>query len=167
MSKKNEEPITTCPNCDHLLLNTSKEHSLCPKGCGGLFPAVPKETNAMTLKTLKKVDLPEASKVFRTLPEDLKSDANEIGFIDTFVYVIEGREGFWRRVRRESKSTTRENGNVVAVDTSKMTIELAQFNELDEWFECSGWCFLSNESEDHDDEIEVEEEVDEENLQEV
>lgn len=119
-----------CPACNHTLLNVNRVNSLCPKGCGGLFPRVPHEVHKETMKSLRQESTPEAVKIARTLP--IKKGKARDQYVDAFVYRVEGAHGIWRRVKREGTSLTRSNGHIVATDSKGSLIELARWTELEQ-----------------------------------
>lgn len=128
--------VTSCEKCHALLVNIPSG-SLCPNGCGGLFPKVNREQQAAAVRSLRLAALPAAHKCVHLRAPFVRSADSDDGaprYADGGVWVLAGTPGLHRRVVRKSASLTKGTvkGAVLAHDAARgRAVELVRYTEAE------------------------------------
>jgi len=125
MAKTRAAKNGACPKCGAGLVNLpTGSGSVCPAGCGGLHNVVDPETSRASVRAYKISLLPKARKVACLVA------ARKDGYLTRDAYTLDGCEGVYRRVRRESASLEKPSSrDAVIADCDGTAIELALWAE--------------------------------------
>lgn len=97
------EPVVKCPECGALLVNVVSG-AVCPKGCGNIYPKLSAEAQSQAMRFYRSESLPAALDVPCISAGKRDKAAGLSEWCDRRIFVVPGKEGFFRRVPRK-KST--------------------------------------------------------------
>lgn len=114
-----ETATTECPKCNSPLQNVVSG-SVCPRGCGGLWPRVADASRDRVIDML-----PEATKLpFRAKSRDCHNGLD--------VFVVPGLSGLWRKQVRTTSSLTKLPEDHIVARLDGKAIQLARWDEVNE-----------------------------------